>query len=138
MSMVNIDWRPDSKGLRKFGLVVLIGCGIIGLVFQFGLEKETAAKVVYIVGAVVGLTAITGSKIGLPGYWVWMGFAFVMGNVMSRVLLTIVYFGLFTPMGFFMRLFGRDSLSLKKPQAQTYWRDMEPPAKGPAGYERQF
>jgi len=138
MSMVHIDWNPDTKALRKFGLVVLVGCGVIGLVFQFWFVRELAAKVIYVVGAVIGLTGLSGTKLGLPGYWIWMGFALVLGNIMSRVLLAIIYYGLFTPMGLGMRLFGRDSLRLKKCPAETYWVEMEPPAKVAAKYERQF
>ena len=136
--MVNIDWSPDSKALRKFGLVVIIGCAIIGLTFQFVLEKDTVAKVVFIAGGAIGLPALTGTKVALPDYFAWMGFAFVMGNIMSRVLLTMVYLGLFAPMGLAMRLTGRDSLLLKKRGSSTYWRDMDPASPDASKYERQF
>ena len=44
----------------------------------------------------------------------WFGLAHVLGTVMSTVILTILFFGLVTPIGFIRRLLGADSLQLKK------------------------
>ena len=44
---------------------------------------------------------------------VWLGLAEILGTVMSRVLLSILFFGLVTPIGILRRLFGKDSLKLR-------------------------
>ena len=36
-----------------------------------------------------------------------------MGTVMSKILLSILFFGILTPIGFLRRLFGKDSLKLR-------------------------
>jgi hypothetical protein len=136
MSMVNINWRPDAKELRKFGITVLIGFGIIGLVFQLVADKMTAAYVAYIAGAVLGLPALTGTVIALPGYRLWMGVAFVMGNIMSRLLLGVFFYGLITPMGLARRL-TNDKLRLRRPAVDSYWTDL-PADNGKDRFERQF
>ena len=33
---------------------------------------------IYAAAGILGLPALTGTAIGLPGYWLWMGVAFVM------------------------------------------------------------
>jgi hypothetical protein len=43
---------------------------------------------------------------------VWLGLSDVMGAVMSRVLLSIVFFLVVTPIGILRRLFGKDALKL--------------------------
>jgi uncharacterized membrane protein len=44
----------------------------------------------------------------------WFGLSHVLGNVMSKVILTIVFFFIVTPIGLVRRLMGADSLQLKK------------------------
>ena len=44
---------------------------------------------------------------------VWLGFSELMGAVMSRILLAIVFFAVVTPIAIFRRLAGKDSLKLR-------------------------
>jgi polyferredoxin len=44
---------------------------------------------------------------------VWLGFSHLLGTVMSKVLLSALFFGVVTPIGFLRRLFGKDSLKLR-------------------------
>jgi hypothetical protein len=52
-------------------------------------------------------------RIYAPVAVVWLGLSHVLGTVMSKVLLSILYFGLVTPIGVLRRLFGKDSLQLR-------------------------
>jgi len=136
MSMVHIDWRPTRKQLRLFGVSILVGFGLIGAWLMFHDHLDTAAYVCWGIAAVIGGLGLSGTKVALPFYWVWMGIAFVMGTVISHVLLGIVFFLLVTPMGLVMRLIGRDRLRLKHRHVESHWRDV-PPITGDAPYERQ-
>lgn len=44
----------------------------------------------------------------------WYGLANILSNTVSKILLSIVYFVVVMPMGLLRRLFGKDSLFLKK------------------------
>jgi len=44
---------------------------------------------------------------------VWFGLSHILGTVMSKVLLSLLFFGLVTPVGFLRRLLGKDSLKLR-------------------------
>ena len=137
MSMVKINWRPDASELRKFGVAMIAGFGIIGSVFLW--RGHTGAAIgCYGFGATAGLLGLTGAKIALPVYWAWMSVAFVLGNIMSRVLLALVYYGVFTPTGLIRRAIGRDPLRLKRPDKDSYWVDMEQAGSDPKSYEKQF
>ncbi len=140
MALVQIDWKPDAGGLRKFGFTMIVGFALIGgAFFYFG--KITPAYVCWGFGGVAGLLGLTGTKVALPIYWLWMGVAFVMGNIMSRIILGAIYFGMFMPMGLFMRLIGRDKLQLKGSSVDTYWSDVPSSgveAEDKSRYERQF
>lgn len=137
MSIVDINWRPETKELRTFGLVVLIGMGLVGLAFQFWFDRMNVAVALYVIGMALGLPGLTGTTMGLPGYWLWMGFAFVVGNIMSRVLLTVIYYLLFLPMGIGRRALGNDRLKLRRRSAESYWYDVRANDE-PSRYERQF
>jgi Saxitoxin biosynthesis operon protein SxtJ len=43
----------------------------------------------------------------------WLGFSELLGAVMSRILLSIVFFAVVTPIAIFRRLAGKDSLKLR-------------------------
>ena len=45
-----------------------------------------------------------------PLFKVWMKVGHVMGWINTRIILGILYFGLITPMGVIMRMFGWDSM----------------------------
>ena len=137
MSLVAINWKPNARELRLFGVTMLIGCGLIGVVFQFVFKVQNVALFWYIFGGVVGLLGLTGTKVAMPGYWAWMGVAFVMGNIMSRVIIALVFYLVVTPMGLVRRLFGHDDLHLRKTKSDSYWSDVQHVADR-SRYERQF
>lgn len=143
MPFVQLNWKPNRKELRQFGAIFMGGFVLIGLVkylwpFERLIDKNETLGVWLIgIGIVVGAIGLTGSRLALPLYWAWLGIAFVLGNIMSRVIITLIYFLIFTPMRFLSSLAGRDKLQLKKPQTNSYWSDISLP-KDIEKYERQF
>ena len=54
----------------------------------------------------------------VPWFWypfavVWFGLSGLLGDVVSRILLSIVYFVLVLPVGFIRKLAGKDSMNLR-------------------------
>ena len=45
---------------------------------------------------------------------IWLGLSHLLGTIVSKILLTIIFFLVVTPIGLFRRLLGYDSLKLKK------------------------
>jgi len=52
-------------------------------------------------------------RIFAPIAVLWFWFSHVLGTVMSKILLSILFFGVVTPIGLLRRLFGKDSLKLR-------------------------
>ena len=44
-----------------------------------------------------------------------------LGNIVSPIIIGLVYFLVVTPTGFIMRFLGKDLLKLKKNKNNTYW-----------------
>src|SRR5688572_17488247 len=51
----------------------------------------------------------------------WMGIAALLGYMNSRILLSILYYGLFTPVGLVRRLIGRDPMNRRGTPQSSYW-----------------
>lgn len=114
----NLSVTPAK--LRSFGLTM----GLLLLViaaYMFWREKSGTVflcAAALVVGGLGGLVP----KLLTPVYRAWMTLALFMGFVMTRVILTVLYLGLFTPIGVIARLLGKDLLQQRwHPQAQTYW-----------------
>ena len=136
MSLVTVNWRPTPKQMRIFGLSLIIGFGLIGWVGLYKFASDTPSFVMWAFAAVSGPIALLNLKIALPIYWVFTGVGFILGSIISRILLALTFYLVATPMGLLGRLIGRDRLSLKRTDAATYWLDV-PPISGDAPYERQ-
>jgi len=71
--------------------------------------------------AFLGITFVKADFL-LPLNKLWMRFGLLLGMVVSPVVLGLIFFGLFTPIAFLMRISGRDELSLKIKKKNTHWR----------------
>lgn len=90
----------------------------------------TGLVILWLVYPIKGLL-ITAIAIGIIGAfidplahwinWLWYKIAEVMGAIMSRILLSIVFFGFLLPLALLSRLFNGDGLQLKKKDEGSYW-----------------
>ncbi len=68
-----------------------------------------------------------------------MAFGALLHRVVSPLVLGILYFGMFTPIAFAMRLRGRDAMRRRTdPQAASYWIRREPPGPPSDSLKNQF
>jgi len=67
----------------------------------------------------------------------WMRFGLLLGMIVSPIVLGIIFFGLFTPIAFFMRLSGRDELRLKLSKKTSHWIKRSEPIKSES-FKQQF
>ena len=129
--------KTGDRDLRKFGLVVGGVFAALGLVFLL----RHKAHYPYFLWPGVALIAF-GAIFPRPlkyVYLVWMSLAFVLGFVISHLILTLFFFFVITPIGWLARLRGKDFLSLKLDRrAASYWIPRAKKPKMPAEYEQQF
>jgi hypothetical protein len=135
MAMVEMNWRPTDRQLRQFGWFSLIGFPLVGWAlagFRAPAAWSTTLTTVLAVLAALGLAfAVVGTV--RPG-WLTYPFvglsliAFPIGFVVSYLLLIVLYYGIFTPVGLFFRLIGRDALERRFDRsASTYWTEKKMP-----------
>ena len=128
---------PYSKrDIRSFGITMGIILFIIsGLLMYYNKE----------IYQVIGIIALTFVGLGLilpavlkPLYFVWMTFAAILGWVMTRVILSLVFYLIITPIGLLTRLIGEDFLALKKTDSDSYWNYRDSAEELNQDYEKQF
>lgn len=140
-----INWKPGASELSKFAWSLVIGFPCLALVFfiakwaKVGALPQAAFFIkLAVIGASVGLACLALKPLARPLYVVWYALACCIGIVMANLLFALLFYGLFTPMGLFMRLIGRDPLKLKFQRGTlTYWLDAES-APPPAQHFRQY
>jgi hypothetical protein len=68
----------------------------------------------------------------------WMKIAVLLGYINSRILLTLIYYGLFTPYGLISRLVRRDPLTRRSATQESYWTDRKTTRQSNESFERLF
>lgn len=138
MQWSDVSWRPDRSTLRQFAGLWLVFFG--GMAFWQAWARGRPA-----LGAALGGLALLVGVAGLVRpEWVrlvyvgWMVLAFPIGWTVSQIMLLVMFFGLFAPIGLVFRLAGRDPLQ-RGPSARraSYWAPKPAPADLKS-YFRQF
>jgi hypothetical protein len=129
MSMVEINWDPNPKELRFFGIIALIATALISSVLY--LLKDLGIQWILIITG-TGFTIFLCSLIsGKLTRMIYIGLTLVtlpIGWVVSFLLLAIFYFLILTPLGLAFRLIGRDTLHRNfNSKAESYWLRRNPP-----------
>jgi hypothetical protein len=133
----DIDFRPNARKLRQFaGLWTVFFAGLA--LWQGYRHHTVAAGVCAGLGLGLGPLGLLFPQIMRPIFIGWTVAAFPIGWIVSNVLLAVLFYGLFTPIGLLFRLFGRDALQLRRPErATTYWSP-KPMPTDLRRYLRQF
>lgn len=129
--------KESPSDLRKFGLTI----GIVLLLLS--LLLLLLGKSSYPVWAVIAIIFILSALI-FPGFLkpfnkVWMSLAIILGWVMTRVILSLLFYLALTPLRFIAMIFNKRFLNLNiDKSADTYWEKRERKKFDPSTYERQF
>ena len=129
--------KSEKSDLRKFGITI----GTIFLIvagFFFWKEKESF-QLFLTIGITLFAVGIVIPVILKPVYWVWMVFATVLGWFMTRVILSLLFYVILTPIGLIARSFGKQFLDLKWNKTDsTYWNYHSESLLKKENYEKQF
>ncbi len=111
--MTELRVKPLPGTERSFGLSVGgVLCVIGALLLWRG--RVVRAEIVGGLGAVlVVLGAIAPSLLARPRVWWWRG-ARVVGDFNARVLLSVMFYAVFLPLGIVWRLTGKDPLARRR------------------------
>ena len=104
---------------RSFGIVffiVFLAIAIYPLINQD--EVRIWSLIISIVFLVLGLL---NSKLLNPLNKIWFKFGLFLGNIISPLVMGIIFFVVVTPIGLFMRILNKDLLNLKFNKKKSYW-----------------
>jgi hypothetical protein len=112
--------QDDKKQLRHFGLIVGGIFAVIGLwPMVFRAQSPRPWALALAVALVVPALVLPGSLTYV--HRVWMAAGEALGWVNTRIILSVIFYGLVTPMGIIMRRFGRDPMQRRfEPGVATY------------------
>jgi Saxitoxin biosynthesis operon protein SxtJ len=134
------DHAPVSTShstLRQFAALCLLIFGGLACWEYFRYNQWRLPLIFAGLAAVLGFGGLVWPRGIRPVFVTAMALTMPIGWVVSRVLLGVLFFGLFTPVGLFFKLIGRDALCRRyAPEQASYW-EPKPGATDVRSYLRQ-
>ena len=110
---------------RSFGIVFFVVFLLVTLYpLIYGGEIRIWSLVISLIFLVLGLA---NSKLLSPLNKIWFKFGIVLGKIISPIIMGVIFFLVVTPIGFIMRVFGKDVLNLKYNKNKSYWIEKNDP-----------
>lgn len=128
-----------DKQARKTALVV--ACVLLALA-AWNLYRGRTAYVAVLGGLGCALLLVASpllpAAVARRFHVFWMTAAALLGWVNSRILLSLMFYLVFTPYGFISRLAGRDPLNRRAVKRESYWTPRKKTRQTKQGFERLF
>jgi hypothetical protein len=104
---------------RSFGIVFFTVFFIVSIypIFKGG-DLRIWSLIISIIFLILGLL---NSKTLTPLNKIWFKFGVLLGNIISPIVMGIVFFIVVTPISLLMKALGKDVLNLKKNTNKSYW-----------------
>ena len=110
---------------KSFGIVFFIVFLIISLYPMLG--GDTLRMWSLAISIIFLILGLLNSKILSPLNKLWFKFGIFLGKIISPIIMGIIFFFVVTPIGYLMRLFKKDVLSLKFNDNKSYWVEKNGP-----------
>ena len=108
---------PSNK---KFGFFFTFVFAVLAFYFLF-IDSILWAQGIAILAVLFLLITVIIPQVLLPLNKLWMRLGLLLGMIVSPIVLGIIFFGLVTPYGVVMGMFGRDELRLKFTKKSSHW-----------------
>ena len=121
-----MDHAATRKELRQFGLLVGAIFTVIGLWPLVFRGEPLRLWAVGIGGLLIAFGGILPQLLApIHTGWMWVGH--ILGWINTRILLSIVFYALLTPMGLVFRLMGKDTMRQAFAESSTTYRVVRSP-----------
>jgi hypothetical protein len=129
--------KSGKKELRQFAIIIAIAFGLLGIMLWW--RGKTYYSYIFIIAVAVALSGLTLPAALKPFHKIWMTISILMGWLMTRVILIILFYAILTPIGVLGRLCGKDFLDITvNKDAPSYWVPRDKQNTDKKTYERQF
>ena len=127
----------SDEAVKKTGLS--LGVVLILIAFLFWYLGKASFSYISIAGGLFVILSFIAIPVLRPFHKIWMMLALLMGFVMSRVILTLLYYLVLTPIGLLAKIVGKKFMPLGfDKNAASYWEKRENTTKQQIDYDRQF
>jgi len=114
--------KLDNKTLREFGLITgSILVGLFGLLLPWIFEHNFP-KWPWIIAGILWVWALLLPATLNPVYRGWMAVGHVLGWINTRIILGIMFYIIFLPVGLLLKMFGKDPMARKIIKSQESYR----------------
>ena len=128
--------KITKEEIRKFGIVIGIILLIIGVILLW--KRNIYYPMLMITGIFLLGGGLSIPIILKPIYIIWMIFATIMGWLMTRFILSLLFYGLITPISLIARLMGKKFIYLRWDKINnSYWNYRSNKVQN-VDYEKQY
>ena len=128
---------PQLPSNKKFGLFFSIIFFLIGCYFY--VQGQSAYYyVIFSISLVLLLISFIFPKLLLPLNKLWMKLGLLIGQVVSPLVLGMIFFILFTPIAILSKLFGRDELRISLKRQNSHWKLRDDNSNKNIVFDKQF
>lgn len=134
MNIKQLDEKSKNRGSeRSFGWVMVAFFTLVNA--YFWLKFDNIPTPLLILLSCLLLFTVFYTKIFYwPNIaWYWLGI--ILHHIVSPFMLGFIFLGLFLPTRIILSLFGKNLITLKKQDTDTYWINRE---KQPQSFDNQF
>ena len=109
---------------RNFGLVFFVVFLIVGILpLTSGESIRIWSTTISFIFLILGLV---NSKLLTPLNKLWLKLGIILGSIIAPIVMGVVFFLVVTPIGFVMRILGKDLINKKyDKKIKTYWIDRD-------------
>ena len=120
---MKLDFKEDPKAWRKSTLLTALGLAILSSLLRWRRHLATNAWVAVLAAlGIVAICAVLQPRWFRGWYRLSLRLGFYSSQFIGRCVLAVFFVFIITPLGFLLRLAGKDALQLKRPRnATTYW-----------------
>jgi hypothetical protein len=130
--------RYSFRAEREFGLIVGAILALLGGWWLYRGKFVNAAPVTLSLGGLLIICGVLLPRVLVFPNKAWMSFAELLAFVNTRIVLGVLFFLLFTPIGLVKRLSGWDPLNRRERRRASYWRPYSKRQRDPRHYEKMF
>jgi hypothetical protein len=127
-------WRPNDRQLRQFAVGALVAACVVAM--SIWRTAPVAAVTIAVGGVALCALGLARPRALRLVYVSLIAITYPIGFLLSHLLLRLIYYGLFTPLGVVFRLRGRDPLRLKRPEGPSYWLSYQMPSDSTSYYRQ--
>ncbi len=115
-----MEMVTDKKILRKFGFIMGgMFAFLFGILFPWIFGNEFPRWPFYLLGGFCLLAIFIPISL-YPIHWFWMKLGHCLGWINTRIILGFLFFFIFTPLSWFLKLIGKRPIQLKNNSELEY------------------